>query len=61
MKKWEIEKVNALYEEIDKLKAENHKLTEQCCASDMMAKLTSIEAKIDKLLGESAEDDTEQD
>tara|TARA_B100002019_G_C21086391_1_gene506390 strand:- start:410 stop:595 length:186 start_codon:yes stop_codon:yes gene_type:complete len=61
MKNWEIEKVNSLYAEIDKLKAENAKLMEQCCASDMDAKLTSIEAKIDKLLGESAEDETDQD
>ena len=61
MQKWEIEKVNNLYTEIDKLKAENAKLMEQCCASDVMAKLTSVETKIDRLLGESAEDDTSQD
>jgi len=61
MKNWEIEKVNNLYAEIDKLKADNVKLMEQCCASDMVARLTSIEAKIDKLLGESAEDVIDQE
>jgi len=61
MQKWEIQKVNALYEEIDKLKAENVKLMEQCCAADMVDRLTSIESKIDRLLGEATEDDTSRD
>lgn len=50
MEKWEIERINSLYKELDKLKEENCRLREQLCTCpDYEQRLTDIEIKMDQI------------
>ena len=49
MKEWEVNRVNALFKEIDALKEENAKLKEIASLSALEQRLDSIESKIDQI------------
>ena len=49
MKKWEVNRVNALFKEIDALKEENAKLKEIASLSALEQRLDSIESKVDQI------------
>ena len=49
MKEWEIARINALYEELDKLKEENSRLQQSASLSALDEKLASIETKVDMI------------
>lgn len=49
MKEWEVNRVNALFKEIDTLKEENAKLKEIASLSALEQRLDSIESKVDQI------------
>ena len=49
MKSWEVNKVNALYKEIDDLKKKNAELEKIASLSALEQRLDSIESKIDEI------------
>lgn len=50
MKQWEVDKVNALYKQMDELQKKNEQLAQSMCNSDHDKRLSSIEAKLDVLI-----------
>ena len=50
MDKWQIEKINDLYSQLDKLKAENQILRHNAQLTQFNKRLEALEHKIDQLL-----------
>jgi Asp-tRNA(Asn)/Glu-tRNA(Gln) amidotransferase C subunit len=50
MEKWQIEKINDLYSQLDKLKGENQILRHNAQLTQFNKRLETIEHKIDQLL-----------
>lgn len=51
MEKWQIEKINDLYSQLDELKAENQILRHNAQLTQFNKRLEAIELKLDQLLG----------